>query len=296
MEASKSLKIFQSPRALSYLTEALSDKQAPNRVEIITLLGTFQDEQCIPPLTTQLLHPEIEVREAARIALKNLSALHELTLLIELLEYWDDHVMTSHVQYLTFLYLNDDQHLATILAGIFYGKNPHWGEFLKEIDKLIQQDEWRHIPFFSRVDISQTGLSWFQTVRLELQLKDHVRQLKKERSVLLCRDHLTRFVQVQGKYLSYYACRQCKTLNAMMRARQVVVVLDHTMKAETAHYGDTFRVNWFKYKKIVDFDIVEIGSCSEEEITSFCIEVGNDSDPYRAKNHKKHCMHYPARL
>ena len=48
-------------------------------------------------------------------------------------------------------------------------------------------------------------------------------------------------------------------------------------------YPDRTNVNRLAIKRPVDFEHVHIGSCDHEEIRSLCIEMGNDTDPYRRK-------------
>ena len=291
LAAAKSLHVFQNPNAIIYLTKALLNKYTADRLEVISVLGTFNDKKIVPPLTKQLLHSSVEVRDAAREALLNQSTLHNLGPFLDILEMCDDEVLTSHVLYLTSLYLEGDHHLAKLLAGVFYSRNPYWNKFMEELDLLPSLGEWRHLPFFARVNLADTMLDTFQVVRLKMLLKGHTNRLKKDRNVLLCKEHLTRFIKVQGDYLSYHACRICKKLSTKMHAKYVVAVVDHDMKTSRLSYGDTYRINWFEHKTMFDFDIVEIGACTEEEITSFCIELGNDSDPYRAKRHKNIVCH-----
>ena len=291
LEAAKSLRDFDNAAALSFLIEALATTESDNHIDAISILGTFNDKRTIQPLTKQLFHQSVEVRDATREALSTKQEQHDLTPLLELLDMWDSEEKTPHVQYLTSLFLEGDQHLATTLAGIFYGKNPHWNGFLRELSQLVDRNEWRHLPFFSRIKLENTRLGPFQIMRLTTLLKNHARKLKKERDGLLCSEHLTRFSRVQGLTLSYYACRICRNLNSMIQARHVIAVLDKEMKPLTASYGDTYLVNWLKRRDIFDFDVVEIGACSEEDITSFCIDVGNDTDPYRSRKHKHIVCH-----
>ena len=46
---------------------------------------------------------------------------------------------------------------------------------------------------------------------------------------------------------------------------------------------DNYKVNWLKTRHIYDFDNIEIGPCSDDDIKEFIIAIGNDTDAHRSK-------------
>ena len=77
-----------------------------------------------------------------------------------------------------------------------------------------------------------------------------------------------------------------------MQAKECIVVLDENLSEGTVHRDTTYRINWLTWPHPFDFDRVEIGACSEDVITDFCIAMGNDTDPMRPKKLK----HIPCTL
>lgn len=86
----------------------------------------------------------------------------------------------------------------------------------------------------------------------------------------------------------FYACRQCKLSRDYYDEKdlQLILVLDHQMKEDLIQNKNLIGINWFKRLSLVDFDEVEIGQASDEEVASFVLKVGNDTDPFRLERYK----------
>ena len=80
-------------------------------------------------------------------------------------------------------------------------------------------------------------------------------------------------------------CPICESVTNSVKVDKVIARLDRSI-SWTARYDElTCRVNAFKPGSFFDFEEVEIGICSLEEINTFCIQAGNDpSMSQRLKN------------
>ena len=96
-----------------------------------------------------------------------------------------------------------------------------------------------------------------------------------------------KFQPVPFQHVPYVACRKCgSTLYTNVFSR-VRAVLDHSMEKPFHHSHGLFRVNWFHFEAMFDFDQVEIGEASDEEVLAFTLKIANDMDPYRTGRPRK---------
>ena len=51
--------------------------------------------------------------------------------------------------------------------------------------------------------------------------------------------------------------------------------------------GQIFRIYWTFHQQVCDFTSVQIIHATDEEVERFAVQVGNDTDPYRASRYKK---------
>lgn len=89
-------------------------------------------------------------------------------------------------------------------------------------------------------------------------------------------------------------CRSCGKCEALREVKQVVCVLDqNTTQADEQPANGILRVNWFKRKKLFDFDKVEIRHADEQQVTAFLNLIKNDNDPFRKHHYKRmNCLIY----
>ena len=114
---------------------------------------------------------------------------------------------------------------------------------------------------------------------------------------LLCRSCLARF---QRRYRDWLlnsekvhgglvpACRLCgKAVGAIPNVGVVIAVLDTEMGEELSSSDGVLRVSYLKRDAPFDFDRVEIVRASDYEVERFCVQVGNDTDPFRKGRYRQ---------
>lgn len=83
--------------------------------------------------------------------------------------------------------------------------------------------------------------------------------------------------------MTYYGCRICGQSRSFLEVEpgQVIAVLDEDNPAEQLHQEGTLRVNWLRYRKLFDFDRIEIIRADDEAVERFAVQAGNETDPTR---------------
>ena len=110
---------------------------------------------------------------------------------------------------------------------------------------------------------------------------------------LLCRACLAIFQQQDYRLkrvgtVSVPVCRLCgKAAGAIPNVREVVAVLDTGMGEELSSVDGVVRVGYLKRDAPFDFDRVEIVRASDYEVERFCVQVGNDTDPFRRGRYRR---------
>lgn len=270
-------------RAFDPLLRRLEDWHYDIRERACEGLGQIGDSRAAAPMIERLADKSAEVRHAASSSLEKLG----------------------------------EGHLARAIAGLLDGKC----EALSEIPHLLAKRDFRavlplqadlaHQAPCSRELICE-ALGRFGDIRATdalltaLSGKDKKVQ-SSARSALeaisesaaprvrlfLCRSCMTRFdSRPTDKRLlrkgRYYACRTCgKAVNAVPDIRTAVAVLDSEWGKDETREKDQIRVNWLNYRKLFDFDRVEIVSASDEDVQRLCVQVGNDTDEFRRKKYKQ---------
>lgn len=80
--------------------------------------------------------------------------------------------------------------------------------------------------------------------------------------------------------LMYYGCPICRHNRTYITGR-VITVIDHRMREKIVETGQEIRVNWLRCPHLVDFDGIEIGQASDEEVERFVIQAGNEMTEQR---------------
>ncbi len=90
-------------------------------------------------------------------------------------------------------------------------------------------------------------------------------------------------------YITFYGCRSCYQSRDFQDFKniKIIVVLDLNLTKDKILENETLKINWFKFKKLFDFDQIEILQASDEDVERFCIQIGNDEDLLRRKRYKK---------
>ena len=188
-------------------------------------------------------------------------------------------------------------------SSLRHSLDPQRGTAL--LEKLLDSDhEWRHISPLIEDFIANkmqrarlmvrnriTHKSWSDYLRLyEHTLEAGYAFQKRMAPDLLCLDHLTRFREYikhstffgrHGDVFPYYGCSVCASTVNSIRAKHIVAVLDTSMTTPHTVSHNSMHINWLQCKTLFPFTQIEIGTCPEDEITDFCIQVGNDTDTYR---------------
>lgn len=153
------------------------------------------------------------------------------------------------------------------------------GDAIKPLLVIATKDEQRRPIIFQIVqDIAQ------QTTK----------KPKSQASKLLCTRCLKRsFGTCQVKFpeerpVSYYGCQLCGQTRNFFSGK-VIAVLDDKMEASYLLQDKVVRINWLSYRKLFDFDKVEIIQASDEYVERFAVQVGNDVDK-RQSYGQIHCL------
>jgi hypothetical protein len=126
--------------------------------------------------------------------------------------------------------------------------------------------------------------------------RDTEKRLKGQETQLLCPHCLVHCGAHQRKVgwigdVTYYGCRTCGQSRNFVPSENyhLVVLLDSELTAEQINYNETIRINWIKYRKLFDFEEVEIVRATDEDAERFAVQVGNDTDPFRSTRYKQMC-------
>ena len=315
-KAARALDTYPAPISIEKVISFLDAESSSLRKLIYRLLGRSQDEAAVKPLTERLHtapkseHIEIipgsgnfHIKEVAstlsRIAVAEalypMHSYHALGPLLEELKKWDTEALTIPVNLMVSLYLEGKRDLAHTLgrALSFHRqkkniRNPHklfltdekGVSGLDALRELNAKKEWRHLGFFLSRDF--TGLGYLNLKIVKVLSLTHQLQ-KKDAALLVCTQHLARYARFRKNAVNYLGCRICEQTHTVAKTQAIVAVLDLKMSPELVVSETSFRVNWLIQRRIYDYDVVEIGHCAEESITEFCIDLGNDPDPNRAR-------------
>ena len=289
----------QDNGAIQLLLDRIDTAPKSEHIEIIQALGTFQSREVASILSRLLLSEHFAIRHAAVEALYPMQAFHALSPLLNYMKNWDNEAMSTPVHLMVTLYLEGKRELSSTLGralsfhrlerNIRETQRLHLTdqkgvEALDALRELISQNEWRHLGFFLSREF--TGLGYLMVKVSKLLYSTHQLQ-KKDASLLVCTQHLTRFIRFRKNSLIYLGCRICEQTHTVAKTESIIAVLDIKMEPELVATESSFRVNWLIQRRLYDYDTVEIGPCSEESITEFCIDMGNDPDPHRMHPFRK---------
>ena len=123
--------------------------------------------------------------------------------------------------------------------------------------------------------------------------KDTTDRLADQAERLLCARCLTKCTVHQLKLssletISYYGCRACQQSREFIEWEGMIVVrLDRNMATDRLQQNGSLQINWLRRGELFDFDKIEIGTVTDEEVERFAVKVGNDTDPIRKTRYKK---------
>ena len=127
--------------------------------------------------------------------------------------------------------------------------------------------------------MSRFGENFYDDVKLlndEIlrDLKNMGRRLIVEKDELFCTRHLRRFVEQKVKWVNMAVCPTCQSVAHSIKVDTVIARLDRRYAWTAQYKEDACWINPFKTTNFFDFDVLEIGPCSLEDINWFCIEAG----------------------
>jgi hypothetical protein len=265
-------------------------------------LRQLAESEAFDHWVVQLNGPNRFRRWDACQALGQLGDLRAVDALIERLGDQDASVCRAACRALDLL---GERRLAYAVVGALGGKAQarqelarlaHEGD-LRAVDPLIEQ--WQR-----RSDAMKRPSSmWHKSARRSAFLAlESIRKALKHPHQLFCRSCLARFQQQDDRpegegALSMPVCRLCgRAVHAVVDVREVVAVLDTEMSEELSCADGVARVSYLKRDAPFDFDRVEIVRASDYEVERFCVQVSNDSDPFRKGRYRKmRCLVAPGR-
>lgn len=166
---------------------------------------------------------------------------------------------------------------------------------LRELNHAYEYRHMGNLPFYleALARLKWTGgytkeevieFDWRFWKVLEESGKDLVDQMDE----LYCTVHFRRFVPDTIQDIKIAVCPVCKKVAQGIKADRVVARLDEATTWNSYQQGRVFWVNVIKSILFFDFDEIEIGHCTLDQVTAFCIEAGND--PWMASRTQK--IHY----
>ena len=86
----------------------------------------------------------------------------------------------------------------------------------------------------------------------------------------------------------YCGCRTCSQSTDFEEwTGQVIAILDQEMMAEQFRQDRNLYINWLTFRKLFDFDKVEIVKATDEDVERFAVQIGNDTDAIRQPRYKQ---------
>lgn len=187
----------------------------------------------------------------------------------------------EYTKYLIFLLTHIKGDELAVRIGLIYQRHPQMNRLIQELDEL---DLWQHLSLLLRDRSHLTShLDSRESKSIYNSLKEAARNQRKRLKGGYCYRHFARFAPQNNSGIEYMGCRTCTSTIFGIQAPSVHLILDDAMDKKMEVFADCIHVNRIAIKQLVDFEHVHIGSCDHEEIRSLCIEMGNDTDPYRRK-------------
>lgn len=167
--------------------------------------------------------------------------------------------------------------LAEIFPGALYGEEKE----LDVLESLLQAGDIRTLStLVARIQQLDKASTTGEEI-VKQRLIDTLKKVQHIKPEVLCEQDFTRFISSSQNRVPYYACRTCGESYYAINISHVIAVLQKDAPASIVHNSEHLRVNWLKKPIMIDFDEVEIGDASNEEILRFCVMVGNDTDLFR---------------
>jgi|GEM_PF-5429251 len=187
----------------------------------------------------------------------------------------------EYTKYLIFLLTHIKGDELAVRIGFIYQRHPQMNLLIQELDRL---NLWQHLSLLLQDRLHLTShLDSREAKSIYNSLKEAAKNQRKYLKGGYCFRHFARFATQNNSGIEYMGCRNCTSTIFGIQAPSVHLILDDAMDKKMAIYPDRAEINRLAIKRSVDFEHVHIGSCDPEEIRSLCIEMGNDTEPYRRK-------------
>lgn len=179
---------------------------------------------------------------------------------------------------------NPEQVQFTNKQRLFFG--------LKELE---EQGEWRQLGLLPSLVHScssakaESMLSYVDIIVLNRAINevlvDTASGVLRNIDTLYCAHHMRRCIEGERNGIVIPICPMCKKIQHTKMLDRIVAVLDQRSSWKVMNRGADFRVNALRMNDFFDFDAIEIGACTLDDINAFCIAAGND--PYLNARKKK---------
>ena len=277
---------YEGALSIRVLTEAMNTSNWVLFDALVDLMFDRTYQHTKEVLIDLLQSKDFIIRRRARVGLSRMPDSPELTQLVGSLSIWDSPEMHIPAYTITQFYKENLWDHVTFFSRAMFGLmgsivERDWPAGIEALRSLSELKEWRHLAFFSTADLDRRN-QFDVTSALDHTFTTQ----KKYANEYLCMRHLARFSGHIHEGNRFLGCRICTQTHLSTRAPTLVLVIDSTMTTSIQVDEHSCRVNWLKERPKMDFDTVEIGTCAEDAIVEFCIDIGNDTDPFRIHKYK----------
>ena len=279
-----SLTSYKGPLSLSILMDALLSDHGLAQKAAAELLHNSEDPQVIEALTLTLHDPSYNVRQRVCALLAHLGDDHPLHLLLTALYAWDSPIHEIPAYLIVSFYLQKRMEAVALLHTAVNSLRgdpllQHFKTGIDALDKLADHGEWRHLSYFADFNAFPYQSEMNAALKKASRLQPD--------NTLLCTTHGTRFIPVAKPGVAYQVCRTCKQTHRSIEASKTIAVFDENMVAPAILQDSEYRISWLHRRSLFDFDAIEIGPCSVDDLMIFCIDAGNDTDSFRLRRYNQ---------
>ena len=104
---------------------------------------------------------------------------------------------------------------------------------------------------------------------------------------LFCTKHFARFedrtIEAGNGRIRHVGCRTCGSTLHVISVDAVRAVLDEKMNHRVQFSRGLLRVKWSAGNALFDFNEVEVGTMDDKVVAQFCVQVANDTEPFRRR-------------
>ena len=283
--AIRNLQAYEGPLSMPVLLNVMNTTNWSLFDTLIDLMVKREFEHTVDVLVNLLQHENFVIRRRARAGLSKVPGTPILKTIVQTLREWDasDKAVPAYMiaQFYKDHLFDHVHYFSNAMMGLMGNiVERDWPKGIEALHQLADEKEWRHLAFFSTSELDRRNQFDVSTVL------DKTFDLQRRYSTqYLCIRHLARFQMYNHDGNKYFGCRICKHTHTSIRASKLIALLDNSATEFQQKDNKAYRVNWLKHRTWMDFDAIEIGECSNDSITEFCIDIGNDTDSYRIQHY-----------